>query len=1192
MEVLYSRQRSTQQHPPGPTYVQWPYQDTGISKTTIGRIVTEDLRLKKTPAKFIPRFLTNEQKLCRLATCEDMLEMTRTDPEWKDKIITGDETWVYGYDPETKRQSAEWRGQAEKKRARREATRRLLAAIIWQLTATLQGARSTQLQTTFRSATPGAAHTPRRPKGEMSAAADARATTPGKCHRGRTPTPEESSTAMPYTAPETNPRDPGQHKRSQNDIPVPDFTSISRTVRAVPSQANHPKPRRVQHTIWNLVLTFSHCSTDCSIRPRLRSRRFKARILAVSGGESGLRLWKEPDSWHLVCMPVETRGQKMASEELLKQFMGLMRREKEQEKEEKLKRREEKEEKLKREKEEEERRREQEREEKLKRREEKGEKLKREKEEEERRREEKEEKLKREKEEEERRREREKEERLKRRERWEKWAKMLSGIGVETQGQHKDVDKRIKSLESGVISLQGEPSTAERAGCSAEAERDDLAEEANSRASRVTMLQDDKRRLENAGSLLEGQAKAEGLAERAHRAQSSVDLLTAEVAAERASCGKLENAGSLLERRDRELRAKLQERETSQGARTKATIAGLESQTCQLEEQLEAEDKERQALAKANRRLDKKVKEMSMQLEEQLEAEGKEKQALAKANKKLDKKVKEMSMQLEEQLEAEGKERQALAKANRRLDKKVKEMSMQLEEQLEAEGKEKQALAKANRKLDKKVKEMSMQLEEQLEAEGKEKQALAKANRKLDKKVKEMSMQLEEQLEAEGKERQALAKANRRLDKKVKEMSMRLEDEHRQSEQYRGKDHDANEAKNMDEVHRTESRVEGRLDVERCTDPKEEGKLDAGKGYLLPDRPVFGCESGATPIRPVFDDASSRRHSGLSLRRYLKEIPNLLKRISEIGIELRRNKYGVLADLRRYFRLMAIKSNDWDYLRFIWKKKEDGQLMAMIIMTARVTVNKQAPAAPAANKGSEHGLVCYRPDGCFPLWDTCQSSLDTGGDHRCEGFSEADLEFYNTLHKGRKLQFLYNVSRGEIVTKCYKKPYTIQASLYQMTILLLFNSCDHMKIQELMNITNLNEDTLIEVINILVKSKLLISEDNTLNRDSIIKPNLEYNNKKLKININVPLKTRVKVDEEKTNKKIEEDRIMVIKSAIVRIMKMRKTLSYQDLTRELFVQLKKWFNPSSGATMKALKSLIHKEYIKEMETKDMFEYVA
>ncbi|UYV71746.1 hypothetical protein LAZ67_9000210 [Cordylochernes scorpioides] len=106
-----------------------PQQDTGISKTTIGRIVTEDLKLKKTPAKFIPRFLTNEQKLCRLATCEDMMEMTRTDPEWKDKIITGDETWVYGYDPETKPQSAEWRGQTVIKEMYLGILRRLREAI-------------------------------------------------------------------------------------------------------------------------------------------------------------------------------------------------------------------------------------------------------------------------------------------------------------------------------------------------------------------------------------------------------------------------------------------------------------------------------------------------------------------------------------------------------------------------------------------------------------------------------------------------------------------------------------------------------------------------------------------------------------------------------------------------------------------------------------------------------------------------------------------------------------------------------------------------------------------------------------------------------------------------------------------------------------------------------------------------------
>ncbi|UYV84964.1 hypothetical protein LAZ67_X004139 [Cordylochernes scorpioides] len=73
------------------------------------RCPNDSVPLKYLERRGLKRFLTNEQKLCRLATCEDMMEMTRTDPEWKDKIITGDETWVYGYDPETKPQSAEWR---------------------------------------------------------------------------------------------------------------------------------------------------------------------------------------------------------------------------------------------------------------------------------------------------------------------------------------------------------------------------------------------------------------------------------------------------------------------------------------------------------------------------------------------------------------------------------------------------------------------------------------------------------------------------------------------------------------------------------------------------------------------------------------------------------------------------------------------------------------------------------------------------------------------------------------------------------------------------------------------------------------------------------------------------------------------------------------------------------------------------
>src|SRR5215469_2535836 len=87
--------------------------ETGISKSLIGTIIKEDLQLKKTPSKFVPKMITIQQKENRVEVAKSILEMAEEDPNWKEKVITGDETWVYGYDPETKRQSMEWKGKDE-----------------------------------------------------------------------------------------------------------------------------------------------------------------------------------------------------------------------------------------------------------------------------------------------------------------------------------------------------------------------------------------------------------------------------------------------------------------------------------------------------------------------------------------------------------------------------------------------------------------------------------------------------------------------------------------------------------------------------------------------------------------------------------------------------------------------------------------------------------------------------------------------------------------------------------------------------------------------------------------------------------------------------------------------------------------------------------------------------------------------
>lgn len=47
--------------------------------------------------------------------CKDIIETAENDPDFIDSIITGDETWCFKYDPESKHQSAEWKSKGEPK---------------------------------------------------------------------------------------------------------------------------------------------------------------------------------------------------------------------------------------------------------------------------------------------------------------------------------------------------------------------------------------------------------------------------------------------------------------------------------------------------------------------------------------------------------------------------------------------------------------------------------------------------------------------------------------------------------------------------------------------------------------------------------------------------------------------------------------------------------------------------------------------------------------------------------------------------------------------------------------------------------------------------------------------------------------------------------------------------------------------
>ncbi|KAH8261692.1 hypothetical protein KR044_013474 [Drosophila immigrans] len=192
----------------------------------------------------------------------------------------------------------------------------------------------------------------------------------------------------------------------------------------------------------------------------------------------------------------------------------------------------------------------------------------------------------------------------------------------ELQAQSKEADRKVKALEAEVLQLTEDLASSERARRLAETDRDELAEEIANNASKGSLMIDEKRRLEARIATLEEeleeeQSNSEVLLDRSRKAQLQIEQLTTELANEKSNSQKNENQRALLERQNKELKAKLAEIETAQRTKVKATIATLEAKIVNLEEQLENEGKERLLQQKANRKMDKKIKELTMNIEDE-----------------------------------------------------------------------------------------------------------------------------------------------------------------------------------------------------------------------------------------------------------------------------------------------------------------------------------------------------------------------------------------------------------------------------------------------------------------------------------------------------------------------------------------------------------------------------------------------
>jgi hypothetical protein len=69
-------------------------------------------------AKHVPRIMTADKKQQHVSVCKELHQITSNNTTFSFRVITGDESWIYGYDPEKKQQPPNGKVQTHQARER------------------------------------------------------------------------------------------------------------------------------------------------------------------------------------------------------------------------------------------------------------------------------------------------------------------------------------------------------------------------------------------------------------------------------------------------------------------------------------------------------------------------------------------------------------------------------------------------------------------------------------------------------------------------------------------------------------------------------------------------------------------------------------------------------------------------------------------------------------------------------------------------------------------------------------------------------------------------------------------------------------------------------------------------------------------------------------------------------------------
>ena len=113
--------------------------ECGISNGSVYTIIHEHLGMSKVSARWVPRNLNMQDRQQRVESCQELLEVynavyNANQEDCRTRLVTGDETWLHHWDPDTKKESMQWKHPGSpppKKFHTKPSASKVMATVFW-----------------------------------------------------------------------------------------------------------------------------------------------------------------------------------------------------------------------------------------------------------------------------------------------------------------------------------------------------------------------------------------------------------------------------------------------------------------------------------------------------------------------------------------------------------------------------------------------------------------------------------------------------------------------------------------------------------------------------------------------------------------------------------------------------------------------------------------------------------------------------------------------------------------------------------------------------------------------------------------------------------------------------------------------------------------------------------------------------